>query len=118
MVPVDMRKALIEIADLLDAGHEVFFAAAVRHELDGPEEKLEEFLVSNELWGGSGSLADSAFAPIPNHPDPPEKRKSNMREFQRLMIKLGRSQIVAGRVNIRTRMWVEAFEKWQRMGLT
>lgn len=117
MVPDDTRETLLAIADLLDAGHEVFFARAVRNELDGPEERLEEFLVSNELWGGSGSLADSAFAPTPNHPDSPETRKSNMREFQRLMIKLGRSQIAAGQVNTRTRMWVEAFEKWQQMGL-
>ena len=113
MVSDDMRDTLSEIADLLDAGQELSFAIEVRDKLNGSEERLEQFLVSNELWGGSGSLADSAFVFDPNHPDSPEKRKSSAKVFQRLMIKLGRAQIAAGQVNVRTLMWVEAFESWQ-----
>ena len=29
------------------------------------------------------------------------------------MIRLGREQMSLGRVNVRTKMWVSAFEKWQ-----
>jgi hypothetical protein len=117
MVTEDMRTTLSEIADLLDSGQEVFFATAVRHALNGPEERLEQFLVSNNLWGGSGSVADSAFAYDASTPDLREKRKEGLRLFENLMIKLGRAQIDAGHVNVRTCGWVEAFEKWQQMGL-
>lgn len=118
------RKILLEIADLLAAGHEDFYAYAVRDAASGSEEKLNKFLVSNELWGGPGSLADSAFCSKSNDPlvryspnDPDElERKKNSAAFQDLMIELGQAQITAKQVNVRTNMWVEAFEDWRDKG--
>jgi hypothetical protein len=35
-------------------------AVMVEDAIDGPERELDAFLVSNELWGGAGSIADQA----------------------------------------------------------
>lgn len=64
--------------------------------------QIEEFLVSNELWGGAGSIADQALL----------ENKSLRKELEILLIKLGKLQIAEGKVNVRTEMWVSAFEKW------
>ncbi len=46
----DVRKILSDIAELLEAGHEDWAAIMVRDALAALEEKLDRFLVSNELW--------------------------------------------------------------------
>jgi hypothetical protein len=71
-----------------------------------------KFLVSNELWGGSGSIADSVFCGDQRF-DGWDVKKNRLRQFEGLMIRLGRLQMDAGRANIRTAMWVEAFKKWR-----
>jgi hypothetical protein len=80
------------------------------------DDSLMSFLVSNELWGGSGSLADSAFALDEGRPDW-ATRSEGRAAFERLMIELGRLQIEACYVNSRTKMWVETFEQWRNSGL-
>jgi hypothetical protein len=101
---------------LLESGGDLSFAAAIRGELTGSEEALSSFLISNELWGGSGSVADSGFAYDWKNADLPN-REENRAALERLMIKLGRLQIAAGHVNVRTQMWVEAFEQWRDSGI-
>jgi hypothetical protein len=62
-----------------------------------------EFLTSNELWGGMGSIADQSLI------EDPMARG----EFEALMIRLGGEQLRLGKVNARTEWWVAAFEEWQ-----
>jgi hypothetical protein len=99
----DERKAILaEVARLLEDGHEELVAAVVQKALSGSEEELEKFLISNELWGGSGSIADQSLV-----------SDSRRRALEGLLIRLGRLQLAAGKTNPRTAMWVGAFEKWQ-----
>jgi hypothetical protein len=87
--------------------------------LSGSEDDFENFLVSNELWGGSGSLADSTFCyrSGPEDSEQNQLRRKGRKSFQNLMIDLGRLQISLGKTNIRTLGWVETFEGWKRTGL-
>lgn len=98
---------LEEIAGLLEAGHAESFALLVRNALSGSAPALEEFLRSNELWGGAGSIADQPFA----------GRSTQRRELEKLLIQLGRLQLRDGSANVRTRAWVEAFEKWRQLSM-
>lgn len=66
-----------------------------------------EYLVSNDLWGGAGSVADQALLNFPEA----------TAQLDRLLIRLGRVQMSLGRVNVRTEMWVTVFEKWQAEGI-
>ena len=93
-----VRSTLELIADLIAQHHEQLGTlGAVQFE---DEEALWSYLISDELWGGVSSIAEQALIRIP------EKRK----ELERLMVRLGREQMTAGRVNDRTEMWVVAFE--------
>jgi hypothetical protein len=95
-----VREILQEISELLEKHNGSSNPMAIA--LLGDENKLWDFLVSNELWGGAGSVADQALLELP------EER----RRLEGLMIRLGREQMRLGKVNIRTEMWVFAFEKW------
>jgi hypothetical protein len=101
------RTILAEIASLLEIGHEESLAVIVRNALSSSAKTIEDFLRSNELWGGAGSIADQPFT------DNSVQRK----ELEKLLIRLGRLQIHAGITNVRTETWVMAFEKWQQLGL-
>lgn len=107
MASGDARAILTEIAALLEAGHEDWMAAMIRDALAGGESVLEKFLVSNDLWGGAGSVADQALI------DDKERRK----ELEGAQIRLGRLQMASGKTNERTEMWVTVFEKGLRTGL-
>jgi len=98
---------LAEIANLLEAGQEYLFALRVRHALSDSAPTLQEFLRSNELWGGAGSIADAPLA----------GRSAQRKELERLLIKLGRIQLTHGNANIRTKNWVEVFEIWHQRGI-
>ena len=91
---------LEEIAGLLQTGH-AESALLVRNALSGSAQTLEEFLRSNELWGGAGSIADQPFL----------GRSTQRKELEKLLIQLGRLQLRDGNANVRTRTWVEVFEK-------
>lgn len=67
----------------------------------GSAESLEEYLVSNDLWGGAGSIADQAGIGT-------SKRSA----IDAALVALGRQQILQGHVNARTRFWVEALSRW------
>jgi hypothetical protein len=100
-----IRKTLQEIFELLEKHNASSNALDIA--LRGDEKILWDYLVSNELWGGAGSVADQALMELP------EDRK----KLDALMIRLGREQMKIGRVNVRTEMWVSAFEKWQAENL-
>jgi hypothetical protein len=99
-----IRVVLLEIADLLERGQEDRAAASVREALSDSEEKLADFLGSNELWGGAGSMADQSLT------SDATRRKA----LESLLIKLGKLQMATDRANPRTEMWVQAFEQWLR----
>jgi len=103
----EVAALLADIASLLEAGHEEPLAVLVRNALSGSAQALEEFLRSNELWGGAGSIADQAFA----------GRSEQRKELEKLLIQLGRIQLSHGNANVRTRNWVDAFEKWRQLGM-
>jgi hypothetical protein len=119
MAEDERRRILSGIADWLEAGEDYVFAPKARDKCSAPDKEFEEFLVSNDLWGGSGSLADSVFA-FRSGGDQDERnrlRKKNRAEFEGLMIQLGRHQMAQGKTNLRTSRWVEAFEAWKHAGL-
>jgi len=94
----EILSAMSEILERHNASSDALFGA-----LHGDDEKLWAYLISNDLWGGAGSVADQALLDLPE-----ERRK-----LDALMIRLGREQMRAGRVNVRTAGWVSAFEEWQ-----
>ena len=63
------------------------------------EESTWEFICSNGMWGGAGSIADQAIF---------EKASDKMAIYQ-VMQKIGHLQIASGRINERTELWVEIF---------
>ena len=67
---------------------------------DADDTKLWDYLTSNSLWGGAGSIADQALLEIPQA----------RIDLEKILIRLGRSQESIGRVNVRTEMWVSFFE--------
>lgn len=100
-----VQDTLREIAELLEKHNASSNMLAIA--LLGDEKKMWNYLVSNELWGGAGSVADQAVL------ESPDARK----QLETLLIQLGREQIELGRVNVRTEMWVSAFEKWKVEGI-
>ena len=83
-------------------------AVMVEDALTRPDAKLDAFLTSNELWGGSGSIADQSGG---------ADRSEGRREIERVLIQLGNEQIRSGKVNVRTESWVRAFTLWKEAGI-
>ena len=96
-----IKETLEKISKILKKGNEDYYAELIYNALNGQQDKLWEFLVSNELWGGAGSIADQALL------DKKELRKK-LNEF---FIELGNMQINVNKVNDRTEMWVTALRK-------
>ena len=100
-----VRDTLQEISALLERHKDSSNALAIA--LLGDEKKMWDYLVSNELWGGAGSVADQAVLEFPDA----------RRQLETLLIRFGREQMSLGRINVRTEMWVSAFEKWRAEGI-
>ena len=94
------REALARLSVLLRAAGETRCADAADRALAGSAESLEAFLVSNDLWGGAGSIADQAGLGT-----------SNRSAIDDALVALGRQQILDGHVNARTGFWVEALTR-------
>jgi len=103
----EIRATLEGIATLLESGQQWPFAVLVRDALAGPYDVLEQFLISNSLWGGSGSIADLGF----------DGRSAERKELERLLIDLGDLQIRASQTNPRTQSWVKVFKSWRQSGI-
>jgi hypothetical protein len=101
MLGIMVRDILQEISALLERHNNSSNTLAISLQED--DKKMWDYLVSNELWGGAGSVADQAVLEFPDA----------RRQLDTLLIRLGREQISLGRVNVRTETWVSAFEKWQ-----
>jgi hypothetical protein len=99
---VELRNHVTMLAKLFLEAGESRFAEDLRDALSRPDEDLLKHLGSNEVWGGSGSIADQALIDHPLRHD-----------FELLMIELGRMLIALDEANPRTGMWIEAFEGWR-----
>ena len=97
-----LRELLEELARaLMDAG-ETSHSAAVAAVAKSDQSAVIAFLVSSELWGGAGSIADSAGF------DGPARLRS---QIEQILVRLGAEQIEHGLMNPRVEMWTESFRK-------
>ena len=88
-------------------GSESPYSEIVENALNGGETQLESFLISNDLWGGAGSIRDQALI------EQPVLRK----KLQRLLIELGELQIALGLVHPKTEFLVSAYKQWEADGV-
>lgn len=84
---------------LLD-NEEFFSANLIEDVLEKQEQNLWSFLVSNELWGSAGSIADQALL----------NKEEARKKLEKLLVKLGTLQLKQKKMNVRTEMWVTAFK--------
>jgi hypothetical protein len=100
-----LRQSLVELRELLQACGEHVHLAGLSDALEGDDGAMNVYLQSNDLWGGSGSIADQACL---------TGRGETRKNLERLLIKLGNEQGRVGVVNVRTAEWVTVFEGWAR----
>ena|ERR1035438_1040488 len=105
-----MREDLRGLAQILRELGSSAFAKKIEDAISNSDEKLEAFLVSNELWGGAGSVADEGGL-VNRH------RTEGTRRVEHALIRLGSEQIRLGKTSSRTQMWVEVFKKWESTGV-
>jgi hypothetical protein len=100
-----MREYLESLARVLRENGDLERAVMVEDAITAPDAELDAFLASNELWGGSGSIADQAGG---------ADRSEERRKVERLLIQLGNEQMRSGNLNPRTEMWVTTFTTWEK----
>jgi len=108
----DVRRALKRLADLLGR----YDAPAPQRDIDlatsdrvraasrDTDDHLWEFLTSDTLWGGAGSIADQAGC----------AGTRTRAEVESMLVAIGRFQLDRGRANVRTEAWVTAFTRWSK----
>ena len=97
-----MEAELKDLISALEAAGEVDHSGAIQAAL-ASERDIQTIVLSNDIWGGAGSIADQAgFA---------SSSKGARSAIEKALIALGRRQIEEGVVNQRTELWVSAFEK-------
>ena len=106
-----VRETLRRIAELLRENDQLDRAVIAEDAVAGDDQKLDTFLVSNNFWGGSGSIADSGGLMRTG------ERIERTRRIEDALIAPGVEQIRQRKVNPRTSMWVTAFSKWKAMGI-
>jgi hypothetical protein len=104
-----LQTLLVALANELRRCNELRATTSVEYAAAGENEQRISFLQSNELWGGSGSIADQAGVGA--------ERSEGRRRIERALRDLGLEQIRLGIANPRTAMWVDAFTKWADTGL-
>src|SRR5262245_14341004 len=102
-----LRRHLRSLRDALNQCGETLASLRVADALEQSDAQLEAFLVSNDLWGGAGSIADQAGG---------SARRFGDRIVEAALIDLGEAQVRAGLTNVRTKSWVEAFRSWRDRG--
>ena len=100
-----IRDILESLRVVLEEGGDFHSCGLVTTALDGEDEQIEAFVTSNELWGGSGSIADQAC--LSNG-----SRTDDRRAVEKVLIRLGDEQARLEKVNSRTEFWVKAFKQW------
>jgi hypothetical protein len=82
------------------------------HATDG--DRFWDFLTSNSVWGGAGSLADQFLL---ESILPESDLASDRRLAWRALIEIAQEMESSKRVNERTSMWASAFQQWLRDGV-
>ena len=101
----DADTLLEELIQLFLESKATFRATQIETAILKDDSGLKEFLISNDLWGGSGSIADDRVT------DDPKIR----RRIENLLIQIGDIQMRNGFVNVRTEMWVSAFKDCSKL---
>jgi hypothetical protein len=91
---------LQDLAGALRAAGEESLAAMVSAVAESDQSVMDTFLASNELWGGAGSIADSAGV---------ESSTRARKQIERILVRIGSAQIERGAVNPRIQIWLAAF---------
>lgn len=104
---LEIRHKVEELRNLLLECSESPYSEIVENALNGGETQLERFLISNDLWGGAGSIRDQALI------EQPVLRK----KLQRLLIELGELQIALGIVHPKTEFLVSTYKQWEADGV-
>jgi hypothetical protein len=99
---------LAELRDALAIAGESHFAGIAQNAIAGTELERMAFLESNDLWGGSGSIADQAGV---------ASERPCRRTIEAALISLGQEQLHLGLANPRTASWIEVFAEWRRQGI-
>jgi len=94
---------LKKLCTILNEGGETHYSDHIEEVLRKNDDEIWQYLCSNGLWGGAGSIADQAL--LGNS----ELRK----KMDYLLVELGEFQIRSGQTNVRTEMWVSAFKQWK-----
>ncbi len=106
--PMERIRALLEqLRDQLSAGGEHRFAGDVDAALASCDDAVAAFVMSDELWGGAGSIVDQALG----------GRSPARRQLEQLLIELGREQIARGHRNARTEIWISVFHEWHTQNI-
>jgi hypothetical protein len=103
-----VRDQLEHLQMVLAERDEPYWSDTIGGVLLGTSAELEAFVVSDDLWGGSGSLADMVCM---------EQGRDGRRAVEAALIDLGEVQLREGLVNERTAAWVEAFREWRGSGI-
>lgn len=96
-----LRSKLLQLKGLIDEGGATSYSTHIERVLCGSKNDLWTFLCSNELWGGAGSIADQALV----------EHEVLRKRLEFLLIEIAELQSKAGRVNMRTEMWVTSFKQ-------
>lgn len=100
-----LRSKLEKLAEILASyggDFEMYWSERIERVLASNDDHVRAFLVSNDLWGGAGSIADQAGL----------DEGLNIREdVEATLVELGEEQINAGIVNSRTEFWVRGAKK-------
>ena len=104
----DFRRQLRRILELVRSCGPAVIVAPMQEAATGSDEQLVAYLKSNELWGGSGSIADQAGLSA--------KTEHTRRSIEKRLVELGDMQVAAGILNPRTSTWAEAFRARPRSG--
>lgn len=103
----ELKRKLKDLEAALRNNNENYFVEMISSALQSPSvEVLEKLLISNDLWGGAGSVADQAGV---------GDRDAGRASIEAALISLGEAQIKYELVNLRTVSWVDAFKKWRDM---
>lgn len=103
-----LRAELERLLEALECAGEDDFACLVSDAVNGSDEELREFLVSDTLWGGAGSIADQAGLR--------SVRDDSRRDIESALIDMGDAQVASGLTNVRTASWTDVFRKWRQRG--
>jgi len=99
------RSKLEKLAEILASyggDFEMYWSARIARVLANNDDQVRTLLISNDLWGGAGSIADQAGL---------DERLNVRKDVEAALVELGEEQIDAGIVNVRTEFWVRGKKK-------